>query len=80
MPTTRFPKLSRLAALVGGGALLLALAGCEEGSISDSTPYNNSAYAGGRGHPIDELDLLGAHGTPVSESDIQNALRRAHAM
>lgn len=74
MQTTRFSRFSCLAAL-GAGALLLPLAGCEEGSISDSTPYNGSAYVGGRGHEIDELDLLGAHGGPVSEGDIQDALR-----
>ena len=61
-------------ALPGIAAVLLALTGCEEGSISDSTPYDRPAFVGGRTREIDELDLLGSqHST--SEGDIQSALR-----
>ena len=69
----------RLAALFCGGVALLALlalAGCQEGSISDNTHYNRSAYVGGNGREIDELDLLGTRGGAVSEGDIQAALRQ----
>ena len=58
-------------------AALVALAGCEDGSISDQEPVGRSAYVGGRhAREIDELDLLGpAHGGSANEGDIQNALR-----
>ncbi len=54
---------------------LFALAGCDEGSISDDDPYGRAAYVGG-GHSreIDEMDLLGSQGKNT-EADIQSALR-----
>ena len=58
----------------GGVAILVSLTGCDEGSISDSNPYGHAAYVGGNSREIDELDLLGLHGS-TSESDIQSALR-----
>ncbi len=68
-----FSRRSRFLAL-GSAAVLLALAGCDEGSISDPNPYNQPAYVGGRTREIDELDLLGSH-ADTSEGDIQSALR-----
>ena len=61
-------------AAVGGVAVLLALTGCDEGSISDQNPYNHAAYVGGHAREIDELDLLGSPGG-ASEGEIQSALR-----
>lgn len=65
---------SWLLALLGGVVALVALTGCDEGSISDSDPYGRAAYVGGNSREIDELDLLGLHGN-TSEADIQGALR-----
>ena len=58
---------------LGGTAILCAITGCDEGSISDSDPYSQSAYVGGNNREIDELDLLGSHGG-ASEGDIHHAL------
>ena len=77
MSPTSFPRSRWLAALCGGVALL-AFSGCEEGSISDSTPYGSAAYVGGRSREIDELELLGSR-QGANESDIQNALRERRA-
>ena len=65
-------------AALGGAAVLLVLAGCDEASISDPNPYNQAAYAGGHVREIDELDLLGSPGG-ASEGDIQSALRHGGA-
>ena len=74
MHKTSFLRWPSLAAL-GGAAFLLALTGCEEGSISDPNLYPHAALVGGASREIDELDLLGSHhGT--SEDDIQGALRQ----
>ncbi len=66
----RWPRV----AVVGGAAVLLALTGCEEGSISDTNLYPQPALVGRSTREIDELDLLGSH-QGTSEGDIQDALR-----
>lgn len=53
-------------------AILCALAGCVESSISDDD-QSRSAYVGGRASEIDEMDLLGAHGG-ATEAEIHGAL------
>ena len=77
MLTTLFPRSCWLVALCGGVALF-ALSGCEEGSISDITPYGSAAYVGGHQSEIDELELLGSRQS-ATEEDIQNAVRERSA-